>query len=131
MSLEEKVDQLFSRINVLNKKVLEFKLENKEIKQENSQLKLKINVLECKLHKKNNTNSSIPPSKDENRTKPNQSLRIKSGKNTGGQKGHKGHTLKMYDKVNHITEHKMNFCICCGERFSIDQKLEGKHQSSH
>jgi len=36
--------------------------------------------------KKNSNNSSIPPSKDENRPKKNQSLRIISGKKSGGQK---------------------------------------------
>jgi transposase len=128
MSLEDKIDQLFGKINVLNKEVLELKLENKVIKQENSQLHAKVKVLENKFHKKNSSNSSIAPSKDENRVKPNQSLREKSGKNTGGQQGHKGNTLKMYDDVDHITEHKMNFCICCGDRLSTDQKLEGKHQ---
>lgn len=37
-----------------------------------------------KLHRKNSRNSSIPPSKDENRPSKNYSLREKSGKKVGG-----------------------------------------------
>ncbi len=37
----------------------------------------------------------MPPSKDKNRPKPNQSLRKPSGKKPGGQKGRKGKTLEM------------------------------------
>lgn len=60
-----------------------------ELVKENAALKARIDELE---HPKNSTNSSVPPSKDENRAKKNQSLRKKSGKKTGGQLGHKGHT---------------------------------------
>jgi transposase len=43
-------------------------------------------------HPKNSNNSSVPLSKDENRPKPNQSLRISSGKSVGGQLGREGKT---------------------------------------
>ena len=39
-------------------------------------------------NRKNSNNSHVPPSKDENRTLKNQSLREKSGKKPGGQPGH-------------------------------------------
>ncbi len=38
-------------------------------------------------HSKNSRNSSIPPSKDENRPRANQSLHKSSGKKPGGQPG--------------------------------------------
>ena len=57
----------------------------------------RISLLEAELaiykNKKNSNNSHIPPSKDENRPKKNQSLRKKSGKKPGGQPGHEGKTL--------------------------------------
>lgn len=121
MSLEDKIDQLFGKIKVLNKRVLE--LEN-----ENHQLKEKVTTLESKLQKKNSTNSSIPPSKDENRIKTNQSLRTKTGKKSGGQKGSKGTTLKMYINVDTIVDHKMDFCTSCGEELLGAQKFTGKRQ---
>ena len=53
-------------------------------------------------HPKNSNNSSIPPSKDENRPNRNQSLREKSGKKLGGQKGHKGSTLTFIEVPDRI-----------------------------
>ena len=74
----------------------------------------KIAVLEAKLekyeHPKNSKNSSIPPSKDENRPVPNQSLREKSGKKVGGQPGHKGYTLEMNSHPTDVVHLYSNFC---------------------
>jgi transposase len=64
--------------------------------------------------KKNSGNSSIPPSKDENRPQRTNSLRGSSGKSSGGQKGHEGSTLKMSAAPDHIIEHRPGFCNCCG-----------------
>ena len=66
-------------------------------------------------HPKNSSNSSVPPSKDENRPKRNQSLRKKSGKKTGGQKGHKGVTLQMVDNPTEIEKLVPAYCNKCGE----------------
>jgi transposase len=120
---EDKIKQLFAKIDILNREVSDFKKENFELKQ-------KIIILENKLEKKkkNSTNSSIPPSKDENRAKKNQSLRDKTGKKTGGQKGSKGTTLKMSDRVDDIKDHKLDFCSCCGDQLTDEQQLVGKHQ---
>jgi transposase len=61
---------------------------------------------ELKLYKtkKNSSNSSLPPSHDLFKGK-NQSLREKSDKKSGGQKGHKGETLRMTSDPNSITKH--------------------------
>ena len=82
-----------------------------ELKKENDNLRGRINELE---HSKNSNNSSIPPSKDDNRIKKNQSLRSSSGKKSGGQPGHQGHTLKMVEIADKIINHKPSLCKGCG-----------------
>ena len=69
-------------------------------------------------HPKNSRNSSVAPSKDDNRPLKNQSLRTKSGKKVGGQKGHQGTTLKMAETPDGIINHKPDFCNCCGTDLS-------------
>jgi transposase len=61
---------------------------------------------------KTSKNSHLPPSVDLSRK--NQSLREKSDKPVGGQKGHKGHTLKMSDKPDKIETLYPDFCQNCG-----------------
>lgn len=78
---------------------------------------------------KNSNNSSIPPSKDENRPKKTQSLRENSGKKPGGQPGHEGHTLEMSSVPDAITDHIPGFCSCCGyDLSSITAELSSKRQ---
>lgn len=63
---------------------------------------------------KNSSNSSKPPSTDgyrkENQTK---SLRKKSGKKPGGQKGHKGVTLEQVDNPDDTVLHQVQACGNC------------------
>jgi transposase len=82
-----------------------------ELVNENTVLKARIHELE---HPKNSNYSSVPPSKDENRAKKNQSLRKKSGKKTGGQFGHKGHTLNMVENPDKVINHMPDVCAGCG-----------------
>ena len=71
---------------------------------------------------KNSSNSSIPPSqesiasREQRRTK---SLRKPSGKPSGGQLGHKGHTLQTIAEPDVIVKHEPAYCKCCG-RLLID-----------
>lgn len=86
--------------------------------EENKQLKLRLHALEEQLArfmtKKDSHNSSIPPSKDENRPKRTNSLREKSGKKVGGQPGHEGKTLEMTANPDEIIDHRSCFCPQCG-----------------
>ena len=75
------------------------------------QLEKRVQELEARLNK-NSRNSSKPPSSDEF-VKP-KSRRKKSSKRPGGQKGHKGHTLKMSDKPDHSIIHTLETCHGCG-----------------
>lgn len=78
---------------------------------------------------KNSNNSSLPPSHDLFKHK-NQSLREKSNKKTGGQKGHKGRTLQMSSKPDSIIVHKpLTQCPQCGKNHTNDQlKLKTRRQ---
>ena len=90
-----------------------------ELQNINKVLMKRISLLEEELaiykNKKNSNNSSIPPSKDENRPLRNQSLRSKSEKKAGGQPGHEGKTLECSAVIDTIVDHVPGFCNCCGK----------------
>jgi len=113
-SLLEKIDNLTHVVQVLQKKVKHFELlgkENINLKKENDMLREELAKYK---NPKNSRNSSIPPSKDENRPKRNQSLREKSNRKPGGQEGHKGATLTMAEVPDDIKKLIPDYCNCCG-----------------
>lgn len=74
-------------------------------------LEARVKQLENQLNQ-NSRNSSKPPASDGfKRTK---SQRKKSGKKSGGQKGHPGHTLKMVDSPDQVQVHTVDCCRECG-----------------
>lgn len=74
---------------------------------------VRIQALEDQLAQ-NSQNSSKPPSSDGLKKKPApKSLREKGKRKTGGQKGHKGKTLKMVSEPNHIEVHPVRICSNC------------------
>jgi transposase len=89
---------------------------------ENQQLKMRMQAIEQQLARfttrKDSHNSSIPPSKDENRPKRTNSLREKSDKKVGGQPGHEGKTLEMTANPDEIIDHRSCFCPNCGTSVS-------------
>lgn len=88
------------------------------LEKENGSLRLRVSELEERLAQyqgpKNSRNSSIPPSKDENRPKKNQSLRRSSGRKPGGQPGHKGRTLEMTTAPDIVIDLQPGYCRNCG-----------------
>lgn len=77
---------------------------------------------------KNSNNSSIPPSQDENRPK-RKSLREKTEKKVGGQKGRKGTTLKIVKTPDFIQKHIPDYCNSCGNDISnIAEEFVSKRQ---
>jgi transposase len=100
--------KLIVRLQVENQAL---KVENQALKTENLALKARIKELEVK---KNSTNSHLPPSMDLGRIKKNQSLREKSGRSIGGQKGHSGTTLEMRTQVDEVETLRKSNCTRCG-----------------
>lgn len=103
------------RLELMNRALI---VENQHLKSEVNKLKdfvaKLMNEIETLKHRKNSRNSSVPPSKDENRPKKNQSLRTSSGRKPGGQQGHKGNTLRMTENPDTILDHKPCYCNHCG-----------------
>ena len=95
------LDKLFKTIEILQKEVADLK--NRLSKYENP---------------KNSSNSSIPPSQDENRPKRTNSLREKSNKKVGGQKGHKGKTLEMIKNPDKVIDLFPRYCEKCNNPLS-------------
>jgi len=120
--LQQRVSELEELPTVLQqlKKINEQLAKKSELLEEKAKLLQRENdILKEKLAKyenpKNSNNSSIPPSKDENRPFKSKSLRKKTGRKPGGQKGHEGTTLEMASDPNEIHDHAPEYCECCGK----------------
>ena len=90
---------------------------------QNNKLEQRVKELEERLAK-NSKNSSKPPSSDGPRKKPRSTdvLKNKKGKNkkSGGQKGHKGSTLKMTDKPDKIQVIRPQTCCKCANHIAAN-----------
>lgn len=94
--------------------------ENAELRQRIDELYQYVAELEQRL-KMNSSNSSKPPSSD-GYTKPApKSLRTKSGRKPGGQKGHAGSYLAQVDSPDEVIEHMPASCRACGADLARDR----------
>jgi transposase len=84
-----------------------------------AQLEARIAELERQLGL-NSGNSGKPPSSDGLKKKPVRvsSLRERSGKKPGGQKGHPGETLRQSETVDATIDHFPKACAGCGDALS-------------
>jgi transposase len=120
-TLIKEVEALTNRVQQLEGIEKENKILREEIvflKTENAELKMQLNS--------NSRNSSKPPSSDGYTKKP-AFPKVKGGKQ-GGQKGHKGTTLKQIENPDNIVSCSPNHCKC-GHKFSSGQlSLSEKRQ---
>lgn len=87
---------------------------------ENAALKARIAELERQLGL-NSGNSGKPPSSDGLKKPPRtRSSREPSGKKPGGQKGHKGETLRQVAEPDSIVDHYPSSCAACGAAVTPD-----------
>jgi transposase len=86
---------------------------NKHSAQQVASLRARVNELEKQIAQ-NSHNSHKPPSSD-GLKKQVRSLRQKSKNKSGGQKGHKGHTLKQVAKPDKVIECSVDHCTTCGK----------------
>jgi len=107
----ENPEEIFELFTSMSETVVTFEAQVKALKGQVKELKAEVKDLKAQLNK-NSHNSNKPPSSDEF-TKP-KSQRKKSGKKTGGQKGHPGHTLEMSDNPDEIIVHRDKNCHGCG-----------------
>jgi transposase len=83
------------------------------LKEELAVANARIKELEERLAKDSRT-SSKPPSSD-GLARPPRSSRQPSGKLSGGQKGHTGHTLLMAEEADDLVHHRPKTCGQCGK----------------
>ena len=104
---------------------MDLQKENEQLKQALAELQeallaanLKIKALTEQLNQ-NSHNSNWPSSRDKSRNKKRtKSLRAKSDKKPGGQKGHQGHTLTFSEVPDSIEVHRPAHCQHCQTTFT-------------
>lgn len=85
--------------------------QTKNVEEVIDSLQARIKVLEGR-QAKDSHNSSLPPSSDRF-VRPVKSLRKKSGKQPGGQKGHRGHHLRLVETPDEVRMHPVDRCEHC------------------
>ena len=90
--LKDQIDQMLLIAQERDELILKAWNIIEELQNQVSQFK---SIIEKRAIRKNSNNSDLPPSSDFNKPTKYKSLRKKSNKKKGGQKGHKGHFLKM------------------------------------
>ena len=83
----------------------------------------RIEKLEDQLAK-NSSNSGKPPSSDGYEKPAPKSGRKRSGKKSGGQMGHPGHTLEMVVKPDKFELHPVNCCVHCHTSLKQEQAVK-------
>ena len=97
--------------------------ENASLKAENASLRARMAELERRVGL-NSSNSGKPPSSD-GLKKPARvrSLRERSSKKPGGQKGHKGETLRQAADPDVVVDHYPSACSGCGAGLDPDTSV--------
>jgi len=106
------IQDLINRVDALTRRVSQLEVyeqQNKKLRIENQQLKAENEKLKERLNK-NSNNSSMPPSSDGYKKKPAFPKKTKGTK--GGQRGHKGNTLRQIDNPDKVVACMPGPCTC-------------------
>lgn len=118
-AVRELIDSLYSQIKELTEKVTTLTSTNAKLEERIKEL--------TEQKAKDSHNSSKPPSTD-GLKKKTKSLRQKSNRPSGGQKGHKGTTLAMVADPEHTERITLCNCKKCGRKFLETEKKVNKRQ---
>jgi transposase len=117
-TLEDMVDKYKEEQAANGKHIKELNEKIEELRDQRDKLKAMLN--------KDSTNSSKPPSSNGFKTAKAKSTREKSGKKTGGQPGHHGHTINPFPNPNQIIEKKPQETCSCGGMVHCDDDYASK-----
>ena len=101
----KELQEVLAKVEQQEEEIRELKLMVAALTQENARLK--------EMMGKNSGNSSKPSSTDF--FKKPISTREPTGREIGGQKGHKPHNAELYDDVDEVIEYKVEKCECGGK----------------
>jgi transposase len=119
--------------------IMDLKQENEQLKKENQELRqtLEVAMREIKSLKdkldQNSRNSHWPSSRDKGKKpKRTRSLRQKSDKKPGGQKGHQGHTVKFSEHPDEVIPHRPANCDQCQKELTAtDETIAVQKRQVH
>jgi transposase len=124
---QQQIDDLSAHIARLKAQVEKLRAEVSQLRGHNFQLQRRNAELEA-LVVKDSHNSSRPPSTDPPWSKRTKSLRRPSGRPPGGQKGHRGETLRLSTRPDRIVEHRPQECPGCHAPLSAAQVVRHLRQ---
>lgn len=122
-SMQRRIDEQHTEICNLTRANQKLNHEIAKLKEENKELKERLSKYETPAPSANSHNSSTPPCKESMKAeiiRRTRSLREKSDRPSGGQKGHKGYTLMPSDEVDEEVVHQPKYCSECGALLSDD-----------
>ena len=114
MNVSPEVEAL---IALLRGEIDALRAENAALRSDNAELRRRLGL--------DSSNSSKPPSSDGLKKKPRilGSLRTRSGKSSGGQKGHRGDTLRQVADPDRIVDHAARLCQHCSAGLSAGSAI--------
>ena len=122
--LQATIKSQHHEICTLNRQIDYLKHENRKLKKENEELRTKLT--EHESLDKNSQNSNTPPSKENLKAeviRRTTTLRKQTGKNVGGQKGHKGCTLKSSSAPDETIDIFPDYCTKCGSPLEDGERV--------
>lgn len=135
--LENKLMEISNRFSTEEAMVIQqseiIKKQSKTIASQAKEIEDLKRLLSEKEVRTTSKNSHLPPSKDLTRSskkdvKRNQTLREKSDRPVGGQKGHKGYNLKIKAQPDVIEDLIPNYCNDCGASLDSEAVFVGRRQ---